>query len=347
MMSRTIHAIEGVTQKTKKASLLALLETSGFYKILERKDAEAPVVIKGNFTPTSQKKYHYYTDPDLINALVSEITRAGYKNVAVAESETHFSDAYPKSSPENTAKVIGIKGKVINLSHEPTTRFQRDGGKIRLSNVMIEAAASGLLVDCCKAKNHEVFVMTACLKNMYGSIPAKNKFTLFHQKKSGLNVPQATHAVNTITPPHFHVVDFIEGVDGDERALFFKPLEAGKRGVGIDPALDKAYYPSRMILCGQDGLALDKFITLKMGHEDQDESPITKYHAEQVGNFDVRRTRVVGSTFDPLPGWKKVSWHWLIHGMIEHQLPVNEATIAAGIRRYHFDPDLANEKAAK
>lgn len=275
--------------------------------------------------------------------MTAAIKRRGYKNVYLAESETHFSDAFPNSSPENTAKVLGYVGRVINLTKDKTREYTFPDGKIEISKMMIKAARSGLLINFPKAKNHEVFLMTCCLKNMYGSIPAKNKFTLFHQQKSGFDVPQATHYVNTITKPHFNIVDFIEGVDGDERALYYKPLERGKRGVGIDPVLNKKYFPSRMILAGTNGLAIDKLMSVKMGY-DQNECPITKRHADLSGDFNINNVQIVGTSLDALPGWKKVSWAWLIHGMIEHQLPVNEETIARGIRMYYFDKKLVGKE---
>jgi len=337
-----IYAIEGVNQQNKEQKVLELLETSGFYELLKKRDKNALIILKCNFTPTSQKEYKYYTDPEIVNVLFSEILDRGYKNVNIAESETHFGDAFPEMTIENTAKVLGFKGNVVNLTKDDTTVFNHESGSVALSNMMIDAAKHGFLINCPFAKNHEVFVMTNCLKNIYGSIPAKNKFTLFHQKKSRLDVPMVTYKANMITKPHYNFVDFIQGIDGDERALFYKALPPEKRGTGINPFLNEGYYPAGMMLAGLDNLSLDKFISVKMGYL-QNESPIVKYYAEQIGDFDVHDVHIIGSDFKPLPGWKKVSWLWLIHGIIEHQLPVNEETIAKGIRNYYFDKELKNE----
>jgi len=343
MKKSNIYAVEHVNQRNTKPKVLELLEMSGFYEMLKKRDKNALILLKCNFTPTSQKNYKYGTDPKVVNVLFEEIVDRGYKNVYIAESETHFSDAFPDMTIENTARVLGFKGNVVNLSKDKKTKFEYANGTIELSNTMIKAAKQGFLINCPFAKNHEVFVMTACLKNIYGSIPAKNKFTLFHQQKSGLDVPMATHFANLATKPHYNLVDFIKGIDGDERALFYKPLEHGKRGTGIDPILNKKYYPSGMLIAGNDGLAVDKFISVKMGYK-QNESPIVKYHADEMGDFDINDTRIIGSSLDPLPKWKKVSWLWLIHGMIEHQLPVSEDTIAWGIRNYYFDKELSRKK---
>jgi uncharacterized protein (DUF362 family) len=344
MKKSNIYAVEHVNQRNKKQKILELLKMSGFYEMLARRDKNALILLKCNFTPTSQKEYKYYTDPKIVNVILSEIVDRGYKNVHIAESETHFSDAFPDMTPENTARVLGFKGNVINLTKDKRTKFDYKDGSIELSNTMIKAAKQGFLINCPFAKNHEVFVMTACLKNIYGSIPAKNKFTLFHQRKSKLDVPMATHLANLITKPHYNFVDFIQGVDGDERALFYTAIKPEKRGTGINPFLNEGYYPSGMLIAGNDGLAIDKFISVKMGYK-QNESPIVKYHAEETGDFDINDTNIIGSSLDPLPKWKKVSWLWLIHGMIEHQLPVNEDTIARGIRNYYFDKELSRKKS--
>ena len=116
MKKNSMFVIEQVNQRNKKQKVLELLKISGFYELLQKRDKNALILLKCNFTPTSQRNYKYYTDPKIVNVMLSEIVGRGYKNVHVAESETHFSDAFPDMTPENTARVLGFKGNVINLS---------------------------------------------------------------------------------------------------------------------------------------------------------------------------------------------------------------------------------------
>jgi uncharacterized protein (DUF362 family) len=180
------------------------------------------------------------------------------------------------------------------------------------------------IINFPRAKNHDLFFMTGCLKNMYGSIPDLNKWRLFHKKESGLSVPEVTYLVNTKTPPGFNIVDFIEGIHGDEVSLFRHPVSKVH------------YYPSHMLVAGINGLAIDKYLSLKMGYE-QNQSPIVAYAALQQDDFDVRTVQLVGGSFVPFSKWKQISKGLNLKAKIQDKLPVSDDLIAAGLKVYHFE----------
>jgi len=191
---------------------------------------------------------------------------------------------------------------------------------IRLAKLLVDARC---ILNFSKAKNHDLMLMTGALKNMYGSIPAWNKYRLFHKRASGYGIPEATFLANHFTPPTFNIVDFVQSIDGNEVSLFREEIRS------FD------YFPSHRLVASKNGLAIDKYLSLKMGL-DQDESPVVEYAARQ-GNFDVRSCPLHGDTFTTLPSWRRVTPAFNLKAKLQDKLPLTDGTISAGIRMYHFD----------
>lgn len=315
----TIFVKTGVTRDNKEAKLRSLLNQSKLFTLLHSRSMS--IVIKVNLAPASQVAYRYYTDPVLVNELCYMLRSRGFNNVQIVEAETNFVMAYPELTPDRIAKHLEYEYPVIDLTTTVTKTVYYKNHPVKLSKTMLDA---DFIINFPKAKNHDLMLMTCCLKNMYGSIPDPNKWRLFHKKESGLNITEVTHLVNTKTPPNFNIVDFIEGIDGDEVSLFKKPISTFR------------YYPSHMLIAGRDSLAIDKYIALKMGYE-QNESPIVAYEAGQRGDFDVQDVDLVGSNFRPLSKWKKISRGLNTKARLQDKLPVSDAMVAIGLKMYHFD----------
>jgi uncharacterized protein (DUF362 family) len=319
-----IFVAKNVTNDNKIDALEGILADSGFFGLLNSRLAGSnqQIVIKANIAPASQTNYHYYTDPALVNHLVGLLFQRGYENVKIVESETNFAKAIDCLTPDKQAEKIGYEYPVVNLTRTRTVKRVLHKMSIRLSETMLNAA---FIINFAKAKNHDLMLLTGALKNMYGSIPNYNKYRLFHKRQSGYGVPEATFLVNHFTPPGFNIIDFIESVDGNEVSLFRNEVTNFK------------YFPSHRIVVGTNALAIDKYLSLKMGYG-QEESPIINYYVKQTLNlFDVRSCELVGDTFRALPSWRKISRSHNIKARLQDMLPISDELISTGIRMYHFD----------
>ena len=155
---------------------------------------------------------------------------------------------------------------------------------------------------------------------MYGSIPDLNKYRLFHKKKSGLNVEEATTAVNFITQPDFNIVDWIDSVDGNEVSYFREKVTY-------------QHVQPNLLLAGRHPLAIDKVLASKMGYK-ENELPILQ-DAKRFG--DVAQVPIIGGDNSVLPQWKKLSVLTNWKAKLQDKLPITDSIITNGIRMYNFD----------
>jgi hypothetical protein len=163
---------------------------------------------------------------------------------------------------------------------------------------------------------------------MYGSIPDRNKYRLFHKRASGLYIDEVTYFVNVTTPPDYSIVDFVQSIDGQEESLYRLPVKGFK------------YYPAGRLVAGTDSLEIDKYISLKMGYE-QNESPIVRYFASRAGDFDIHGRKIIGDDLEPINEegrtWRRISWLKKTIAKTQDKLPVNDKVVSAGMRGYYYD----------
>lgn len=314
--------VQPATEQTKLSSLDTLLRRSGFYNIDGVVKRDDPIIVKVNLSPVSQRTYLYGTDPVIADAVVDILYEMGFTNVSLVESEGSYALVQHCMTPDIQGKMFGYRHPVVNLTKTETTPFIFGyGSTVLLSRVMIDAK---FIINIPKAKNHDLMLMTCCLKNMYGSIPTPNKWHQFHRRQSGLGVAEVTYYVNRTTPVSFNIVDFINGIDGDEISLSRERI------------IDFSYFPSNRLVAGTDPLAIDKYISLKMGYA-QNDSPVVEFAASMAGDYDITRSMIDGDDFSPIDGWKQISrfLHW--RAKTQDKLPVSVDAMKWGLKQYQYD----------
>ena len=324
--------VQHATQRSKSSALQKLLEKSGFYNLPEMLKRDDPIVIKVNLAPMSQASYHYGTDPAIANAVADSVESMGFTNVSIVESEGSYTLVNSCLTPDIQATMFGYRHPVVNLTKTKLTPFIFGyGSTVYLSDVMVNAK---FIINIPKAKNHDLMLMTCCLKNMYGSIPTPDKWHEFHQRKSGLSIAEVTYYVNITTPVSFNIVDFIEGIDGDEVSLFKTAVD------------EFTYYPSNMLIAGTDPLAIDKYVSVKMGYG-QNDSPIVAFVASMVGDHDISDVVIKGGNREPLDGWRQISSFLNWKAKTQDKLPVSTGVMKWGMNQYHFDECPIEESPKK
>lgn len=312
------------------------LEEAGFFAVLEGLPRSTPVAIKANVGPASQRGYHYYTDPVLVDHLWDRVEAAGFGDVAIVESETTTSNGFSNATPDVMGPGLGYRHPVTNLTVEETRSVRFHGHELALSERLFHS----FTISFAKGKNHDLMWFTGALKNMYGAIPM-DKYQSFHHRKSGLDVADAILAVNLLQTPRFSLVDWIDGVDGSEACYFPKKL-------GEDELKGKHAHPQH-IIAGADALAVDEVLCRKMGYDPRTVPVLVRVRAEwagrRAGGHEVAQGEggyeVVGDTLAPLAEWRRLPrlTHW--KASLQDRIPfISNSVVGANIRKYHFDDEL-------
>ena len=326
--SRIVH-VKQTNQKNKLNDLKSLLNETDFLSSVEKtcknrkkNKKECLISVKVNIAPASQKAYHYYTDPQIADFVMDQLEKNGFTKARLVEAETNAILAHPELNPPNIAKQLGYKHEVIDLTKDERVKVSFKDGEIEVAKSMRD---SDVIINIPKPKNHDLMKFTASLKNMYGSIPDLNKYILFHHKKSGLNVQEATVAVNHITPVDIIIADWVDSVDGNEVSYFNEEIEENKF----------QHYPSNRIILGTNPLMVDKYIARKMGYNDKD-SPILTEEEKFVGEKEFKSDFVKGDNIKPFTDWRKIGKGLNTKAKLQDYIPVNDSMVAWGIRNYKF-----------
>jgi uncharacterized protein (DUF362 family) len=139
--------------------------------------------------------------------------------------------------------------------------------------------------------------MTGAIKNMFGTIPVRDKLQQFHWKESGIGMEEAAVAVHEITPPDFNIIDMIRSVDGSDEHVSTKQITD--------------FVEPHLLLAGKDPLSIDKVLATKMGY-DENEPPVTKEMLNVREDFDIKKSDITGGNLSRIRigdrEWRKVPW---------------------------------------
>jgi len=293
-MKTKVFVRTDVLEETKFSEMDILLNQSGFWNDIEKTCAKknqqkssCKVVIKPNISIASQKALKSYTDPTLVDHLLSELESRGYENVVIVESENMYAIGFPEHTPDKVGKNLGYIHPVINLTEEPVECFDNENPKthICLSRRLLDA---DYIINFPKGRNHCIYKITGAMKNMFGSIPIREKIYQFHNKESGFDVPHAIKFVYEKTPPDFTIMDWIISIDGEDEH-FSKEALSYSKDIG-------------KLIASKDAIAIDTYLQEKMGYKPF-ESEITK----QFENDN--EIEIIGDNIIKIPDWKKVPWH--------------------------------------
>jgi uncharacterized protein (DUF362 family) len=220
---------------------------------------------------------------------------------------------------------------VTNLTRERTRAVELQGHTLTLSDRLF----GSFIISFAKGKNHDLMWFTGALKNMYGAIPM-DKYQSFHHRRSGLDVIDAILAVNLLQTPGFCLIDWIDGVDGNEVCYFSRKLDE-------DEASRLHAHPLR-IIAAQNPVDCDDFLCRKMGYDPASVPMLTRVKAE-LGDAQYQ---VIGDSEEPLAGWRRLSRVTRAKAALQDRIPfISNNIIGANIRKYHFDPELFERDAPR
>jgi Uncharacterized conserved protein len=234
-----------------------VLDESGFFDILDRRfqslgksKTEFKIAIKPNFMFTHSKRdISTYTDPELVEALVTRIAERGYPNIAIVESQSTYGNYYSNREVLKVAEHVGYSTtknyRIVDLTEEKVP-FDY-GGRLGRHFVGPTWRDADFRISFAKNKTHVFCHYTLTLKNIYGTLPMQNKLKEYHTKREydWPTIESLKHF-----PVHFGLIDAVWSADG-------------QFGVIVDPKPNH----TKTIIGGENLIAVDWVGAKKMGLE--------------------------------------------------------------------------------
>jgi uncharacterized protein (DUF362 family) len=220
--------VSAVRGEDKKDTLDKVLTDSRFFEVLEKyredsgkKKTDFRIVIKPNFMMTYHKKdCTTYTDPELVEHLVDQLYEAGYTNLTVVESQNTYGNYFKNRDVVSVAKYVAYsadeqgnasdrKYRIVDLTEEAEPYdYQGSFGKHLAAPTWKDA---DFRISFAKNKTHSFCYFTLTIKNIYGTLPAQNKYLEYHKKRE-FDWPTIESLKHF--PVHFGLVDAWISADG-------------------------------------------------------------------------------------------------------------------------------------
>ncbi len=222
---RSIHSdkvvkVAVIKDKDKFNALNSVIEKTDFFHKLDnacqgsgKSKKDFAIIVKPNFMfMYSTKDPSTYTDPELVEYLVTIMYERGYRNLAVGEARSTYGTFFTNREVKTVAEYIGLKGRnyrIIDLS-ENLENFQYSG-KLGKHYVNREWKNADFRISFAKNKTHTYAYYTLTIKNIYGALPMENKFLEYHHER---DIFSTTIEFIRHFPIHFGFIDAYQSADG-------------------------------------------------------------------------------------------------------------------------------------
>jgi len=212
--------VAAIKDSDKFNTLKSVLEATKFFQKLDeacessgKSKEDFAIIVKPNFMfMYSTKDRSTYTDPELVEYLVTAMYDRGYRNLAVADARSTYGTFFTNREVRTVAEYIGLKGnnyRIIDLS-EDLEDFQYSG-KLGKHYVNREWKNADFRVSFAKNKTHIYAYYTLTIKNIYGALPMENKFLEYHHER---DIFSTTIEFIEHFPIHFGFIDAYVSADG-------------------------------------------------------------------------------------------------------------------------------------
>jgi uncharacterized protein (DUF362 family) len=212
--------VAAIRDSDKFNALRAVLEATEFFHKLDKacessgkSKEDFAIIVKPNFMfMYSAKDRSTYTDPELVEYLVTAMYDRGYRNLAVGEARSTYGTFFTNREVKTVAEFIGMKEenyRIIDLS-EDLEEFQY-AGKLGRHYVNREWKSADFRISFAKNKTHVYTYYTLTIKNIYGALPMENKFLEYHHER---DIFSTTIEFIKHFPVHFAFIDAYVSADG-------------------------------------------------------------------------------------------------------------------------------------
>jgi uncharacterized protein (DUF362 family) len=198
------------------------IERAGFLENIEvvyqsagKPRAQFLIAIKPNIMTASlyQNPSPVYTDPELVEFLISRLREQGYQNIAVVEARNVYDYSYQGRNVAAVAQMVGYGARGYRVEDLSEQMEPYDyGGVLGQHFVGRTWRDADYRISFAKNKTHWQCFYTGCLKNIYGCLPAWDKMKHYHGK--GREYYQCCILILDRFPVHFGFLDAWVSGDG-------------------------------------------------------------------------------------------------------------------------------------
>ncbi len=243
---------------------------------------EPPVLVKPNVLAPQPPERGVCTHPAVLRAVLALLRDGGVRDVAVGDSSG--GSGTRATATDRSLEVSGLAAaaremgaRVLSFDHEEAVSRPNPRGSafrpLTLARPAVEAAS---LVSVSKLKTHALTVLTAAIKNLFGTVPGAAKREYHRLNPSVESFANALVDIVTALAPKLHIVDAVWAMEGPG------PSAGPLRKVGL-------------ILAGTDPVAVDAVAAAVVGLDPR-RVPTTRLAAERgLGVADLRHIEVVGT----------------------------------------------------
>lgn len=172
-----------------------------------------------------------------------------------------------------------------------------------------------------KIKTHSLTILTCAIKNLYGTVPGFIKTEYHKQAPQPSKFSEKVVDIYALNPPCLNIVDGVVGMEG------YGPSAGDPRKLGI-------------ILAGNDGVALDSYISHLLGRDPLKIPTNRIAHQQGLGEADIGKIEVLGD----VPVIDNFKWP----PNISYTIELIPGPLARGLMRlWYTRPTIDSKKCKK
>ncbi|HPE95058.1 MAG TPA: DUF362 domain-containing protein [Bacillota bacterium] len=205
---------ESYDQASVSATVRKLLKDIGFDELIYKKKK---IVIKPNLVIRRPPEAYTTTHPSVVKAVLDALEPYDV-DVTVAESPGGvYNEAVMKALYKTTgiAKIAEGTKASLNTSSDTVDIPSRRHCAVTTYNVLAPIAEADLIINLAKLKTHSLTSLSACTKNLYGSIPGLQKFELHARFPDPEQFAAMVVELTETLAPQINIVDAVYGMEGN------------------------------------------------------------------------------------------------------------------------------------
>ncbi len=195
------------------------------------------VLVKPNMLTDRTPEQAVTTHPRLLQEVLRRLKSTGAQ-VTVGDSPASIANLQCVWRSSGIGEVCSQEGvPLVALEQEGAQNFDIDGFNFSIAKPVLEA---DLIINLPKVKSHSLTMLTAAVKNIYGTIPGYSKTMLHRRYHKPAQFGALIKTLWKVMPPSLHLADGVIGMEGQGPANG-KPIELGFIAAAHDPfVLDRA-----------------------------------------------------------------------------------------------------------
>lgn len=206
------------------------------------------VVLKPNLLTDRLPAEAVTTHPLFLEAVIERFQNAGAAKLIVADSPASAAALAGVLERTGIGEVCRRTGVPFVSLENGLKRFNRNGFSFCIAEAILQA---DLIVNLPKVKTHSLTLLTAAMKNFYGTVPGYEKALLHREYSDVPRFAQLLRAIYSVMPESFTITDAVIGMEGNGPANG-TPVPLGFIAAGANPeAIDCA-------VCGLLGIDAKK-----------------------------------------------------------------------------------------